>query len=136
MTARERQEKVIEDFSFIEDPLERFQVIVETARAENFPEHFRKDEFLVPGCTSRVWLAVWSEDDSLRVGVDSEAPALKGIATLFERIYSDSSKEEISSLEPEFIHRLGIDRQLTPTRRRGVANIRLRLLELIENFDQ
>ena len=135
MTASERQEEVIEDFGLIEDPLERFQVIVETAGQGKFPEHFRVDDFLVPGCTSRVWLAAWCEDQLVRVALDSDAPALKGVGALFERIYSESSKDEICALEPDFIQRLGIDRQLTPTRQRGIANIRRRLVEIVEGLD-
>ncbi len=136
MTARERQEQVIEDFSLIEDPLERFQVIVETATRNDYPNQFRTDDYLVPGCTSRVWLAAWSEGELVRIALDSDAPALKGVGALFERIYSESTRSEICELEPDFFHRLGIDRQLTPTRRRGFAHIRRRLVELVEGLDR
>lgn len=136
MTANERQKEVIGDYSVIDDPLERFQIIVETARTGEFPERFRTDEYLVPGCTSRVWLGVWRENEVIRVAVDSDSPALKGIGALFERVYSESTKDEVRDLDPEFIERLGIDRQLTPTRRRGLANLRRRLVELVEEPDR
>lgn len=135
MTASERQEEVISDYSVIDDPLERFQIIVETARSIELPEHFRDEQYLVPGCVSNVWLGVWSENGVVRVAIDSDAPALRGVGALISRIYSGATKQEIREMEPEFIEALGIDRQLTPTRRRGLANIRKRLVETVDNFD-
>jgi len=136
MNAKERQQEVVDDYGVIDDPLERFQIIVETAASGEFPERFRKDENLVPGCTSRVWLGAWMEDgEEVNVAIDSEAPALKGIGGLIVRIYSGSSPDEIRELKPSFISQLGIDRQLTPTRQRGLANIRRRLVEIVDELD-
>lgn len=136
MTAKERQQEVVDDYGVIDDPFERFQVIVETANSGEFPERFRKEENLIPGCTSQVWLGAWIEDgEEVRVAIDSDAPALKGIGSLFVRIYSGSSRNEIRELEPSFISQLGIDRQLTPTRQRGLKNIRHRLLEAVDALD-
>lgn len=135
MTARERQEEVVSDYGVIEDPLERFQVIVETARGVELPEGFRRDEYLVPGCTSQVWLGVWGETGTVQVAIDSDAPALRGVGALFSKIYSGATSAEIREVEPDFIQALAIDRQLTPTRRRGLANIRNRLVEIVEQLD-
>lgn len=130
MTASERQERIVSEYAFIEDPRERFQVVVETTPREPFPEAARIDANLVPGCVSRVWIAVWRDPQGgVEVRVDSESPALRGIGTLFAQVYSGSTPEEIASTEPTFLDRLAIDRHLTPTRRRGLANLRRCLVE-------
>lgn len=132
MTARERQDLLVEDYGMIENSFERFQLIVDTAHSSlaPFPEDLRTDDRLVPGCVSRVWLAVAGTGDGhFEVMIDSEAPALKSIGALFCRIYSGASRSEILETPPDFIDRLAIDRHLTPTRLRGLSQIRKTLVE-------
>lgn len=134
MTVSERQDLLVEDYRLIENPFERFQLIVDTAHSivAPFPEVLRTDDRLVPGCVSRVWLAVAkSNDGSFEVMIDSEAPALKSIGALFCRVYSGGTKEEIMETSPDFIERLALDRHLTPTRLRGVSQIRKKLMEQV-----
>lgn len=134
MTASERQDLLVDDFLLLEDPFERFQLIVETAwsQSQSLPESLRTDDQLVPGCVSRVWLAVWRGSGSVfEVRADSESPALRSIAALFCRIYSGSTGEDILKTEPDFVQKLGIDRHLTPTRLRGLRRLREKLVEVV-----
>lgn len=124
----------MEDYLLIENSFERFQVIVDTAHSTvaPFPEALRTDEHLVSGCVSRVWLAVVkSHDGRFEVMIDSEAPALKSIGALFCRMYSGGTAEEIAESSPDFIEQLALDRHLTPTRVRGVNQIRKMLMERV-----
>jgi cysteine desulfuration protein SufE len=134
MTARERQDLLVDDYGIIGNSFERFQLIVDTAHSSlaPFPEDLRTDDRLVPGCVSRVWLAIAGRGDgTFEVMIDSEAPALKSIGALFCRIYSGASRPEILETPPDFIDRLAIDRHLTPTRLRGLSQIRKTLVELV-----
>jgi len=134
MTVRERQNLLVEDYGVIEDSFERFQLIVDTAHNSlaPFPEELRTDDRLVPGCVSRVWLAVRETGAGhFEVMIDSEAPALKSIGALFCRVYSDAPGADIAGTPPDFIERLAIDRHLTPTRLRGLSQIRRTLVELV-----
>ena len=132
MSVNARQEQLIEDYGIIPDLLERFQLIVESGggSAEPFPDESRVDENLVPGCVSKVWVIGTVKDDFLDLRIDSEAPALAAIGTLLCRLYSGAKVSEVISVEPDFIAELGIDRNLTPTRLRGLGNIRKRIIEL------
>lgn len=131
MTANQRQEQLIEEYSLIPDARERFQLIVETAGGQgNVPDSERCDANLVPGCVSRVWLSVLPRaGGTVEVAIESESPALSGIAGLFRRIYSGATPGEILSTEPVFIEALAIDRFLTPTRLRGLRRLREKLVE-------
>jgi cysteine desulfuration protein SufE len=66
--------------------------------------------------------------------IESESPALAGIAALFSRVYSGSPPAEILATEPDFIERLGIDRHLTPTRARGLRRLREMLVERVKGL--
>lgn len=132
ITVEERQRAIIDDYLLIEDPRERFQVIVETGASllESFPEKFRNDDHLVPGCVSKVWIALWQGDDGvIELRIDSESPALRGIGALYCRLYSGASGQEIIDTDPVFIATLKIDLNLTPTRMRGLHRIRELIVE-------
>ena len=130
----QRQKLLIDDYAFIDDHRERFQIIVETAglQAPAFPDGFRTDANLVEGCLSKVWMTVLiGGGGEVEVCIDSESPALRSIGALFCRIYSGASPEDVVATEPEFLHSLKIDLNLTPTRPRGVSRIRQKLVESI-----
>jgi len=131
MTVAQRQAELIGEYLIIEHALERFQVILDTfpGRAAEYPKHWRDADHFVPGCTSAVWLAVWATSPGiLAVRVAAEAPSLAAIGALFSLIYDGGSAGEIMAVEPEFLKALGIDRQLTPTRRRGLGFLRDRIV--------
>lgn len=135
MTASERQSLLVENYGLIDDPRERFQLIVETGAggAPSITDAERIETNLVPGCVSKVWLALRPRSDgTVDVLVESESPALAGIAALFCRVYSGSPPAEILATEPDFIERLGIDRHLTPTRARGLRRLREMLVERVK----
>lgn len=137
MSASARQDLLVEEYGLIDDPRERFQIIVETAGGGATPllESERTEQNLVPGCVSKVWLALRPQGDgTVEVLIESESPALAGIAALFCRIYSEASPAEILATAPDFIERLGIDRFLTPTRARGLRRLREMLVERVSEL--
>lgn len=137
MSASARQDLLVEEYGLIDDPRERFQIIVETAGGGSTPllESERTKQNLVPGCVSKVWLALRPQGGgTVEVLIESESPALAGIAALFCRVYSGSNPTEILATEPNFIERLGIDRFLTPTRARGLRRLREMLVERVSEL--
>lgn len=135
MSLIEKQQTLIDDFSLIEDPLERFSAIVERGRrAPALPDEARTDAHLVPGCSSRVWLTGWQDVDTgaCQFRVEADAPAVQGVAALLCDLYSGTSPAEVIAVEPDCLKALAIDRQLTPTRQRGLGQVRLRIRQIAE----
>ncbi|MDA7921742.1 SufE family protein [Verrucomicrobiales bacterium] len=132
MSVIARQKELIEDYGIIPDSLERFQLIVESGggSAEPFPDEARVEENLIPGCVSKVWVTGSVAEGVLDLKIDSEAPALAAIGALLCRLYSGAEVSEVLAAEPDFIEELEIDRNLTPTRLRGLVNVRARIIEL------
>lgn len=140
MTLEEKQRSLIEDYSLIEDPTERFSAIVDLGRkSPPYPEQERTEAHLVPGCTSRVWLTGWLEEGTAenvcQFRVDSETPSVHGVATMLCTLYSGASPAAVATVEPDFLTALGIDRHLTPTRLRGLGNVRRRIREIAESLE-
>jgi cysteine desulfuration protein SufE len=139
MSLIEKQRELIDDYSIIEDPVERFSAIVDRGRsAPPLPDEARSDEYLVPGCTSQVWLTGWLNSENgeptCEFRVEADAPSVHGVAALLCDLYSGATPEEISAVEPECLTALGIDRQLTPTRMRGLGQVRKRIRDIAESL--
>ena len=135
MDLAEKQRTLIDDYSIIEDPLERFAAIVGLGKnASPLSDEDRIDANLVPGCTSQVWLVGKFEEGLCQYQVDADAPTVKGVAVLLCKIYSGSTPAEVVAVEPECIEGLGIDRQMTPTRLNGLRQIRKRIRQIADSF--
>jgi len=136
MGLREKQRELIEDYSIIEDTTERFSAIVDRGRrSAPLPETARGDGNLVPGCTSRVWLTGWlDETGACQFRAEADAPSIHGVSALLCDLYSGAPPVEVVATEPECLAALQIDKMLSPTRLRGIAQIRRRIREIAESL--
>lgn len=128
MTPDERQRELIAEFSFIEDPHERLAAVVDRARLlPRLPEHERVDANLVPGCTSRVWLLGGCEGGRCHFRYDCDSPLVKGLVSVLIDTYEGAAPAEVVATEPTALAELGLLRDLSPTRRNGLAAVRRQL---------
>ena len=133
MTLQEKQAQLIEDYSLIENQLERFSAIVEHYRKlPALPTADQSDDCLVRGCVSRVWVAGAHADGLCHFQSEADSPILQGAVRLLTDFYSGASPAEIVAVEPDFLDALRIGDQLTPTRRNGLRHVRARIVELAQ----
>lgn len=132
MTAAARQEFLIGQFALIDDPHERFQALVSGEGPPGWMKEECREENLVPGCVSRVWLGTRDRaDGTVEFAVASESPALQGLGGHLARIHSGATVAEVEAIDGDLLERLGVARFLTPTRQRGLRHIRQQMLETI-----
>jgi cysteine desulfuration protein SufE len=122
-----RQQELIDRYAIIEDAQERFAAV--TNRGRKLPplsDAERVDTNLVPGCSSRVWLAKDFADGHCRFRVDADSPIVKGLAALLCELYDNAPPSDIVAWESEqdILEGLRIERMLSPTRLNGLASIR------------
>ena len=125
----ERQRRLIEDYSIIEDGTERFAAIVGLGSSlPPVPDGERIDANLVEGCTSQVWLTgSLNEAGRCEFHIEADSSIVQGMAALLATLYSDARIEEILSVEPDVIPVLRIDHHLSPTRLNGTRQILKRM---------
>lgn len=122
----ERSRCFHDDLALIPDPQERFSWLVdEWSRRPGLPADERTDERLVRGCVSRVWLKAWIDPTTGhgRFASDGDSPLVKALAAVVCAFYDNAPTVEIRQTGPTFLDDLGISRQLTPTRRRGLQSL-------------
>lgn len=121
---RERQEILQATLGAIHDPQERLTVAIGWKTGiEPLAERERIDWNLVRGCATRVWLAADFEECRCRFRIDAESPMVRGLVRLLTGIYDGATPADILNSPPAVLEDIGILRNLSPTRRNGLAAV-------------
>ncbi len=125
MTLPEKQQQLVSRLLIIEDSHERLAAI--TARGRKWPApgaDERTEATRVVGCVSPVWLAPSLDQGRCRFRVAAESSLVLGLAALLCELYDDAPPAEVAAFEPTLCADLGLERNLSPTRLNGLANVR------------
>ena len=121
MTINETQDEIIEEFSVLDDWMDKYQLLIDLgSEQEPLEEKYKTDQNLIDGCQSRVWLQADYEDGKIRFTAESDALIVKGIVTLLIRVLSDHTPQEILDADLYFIEQIGLKEHLSPTRSNGL----------------
>lgn len=124
MTIQDIQEEIIDEFEFLEDWMERYEHII--ALGKSLPiidKKFKTEENLIKGCQSKVWLHAEKKEDKIIFTADSDAILTKGVVALLLRVYSNQTSEIILNTELDFIEKIGLKENLSPTRANGLLSM-------------
>lgn len=115
------QQTIAEEFAFFGDWSERYQYLIDLGRKlPPFAEADKRDEFLLAGCQSRVWVVCRATPERLDFAAISDSAIVSGLIALVLRVYSGRSATEILSTEPRFIEEIGLKKHLSVTRSNGL----------------
>ena len=121
MTINEQQEAVIEEFSEIDDWMDKYQMLIDLGNdLDVLKEQYKTQENLIEGCQSRVWIQCDHQDGKLLFTADSDALIVKGIIALLLQVLSGHTPKEILQCDLYFIDRIGLREHLSPTRSNGL----------------
>ena len=124
-------EELIENFSFFESWEEKYQYVIDLGRQlEPFPDEYHTDTWKVKGCQSQVWLVPQFQEHAIHFIGDSDAILVKGIIAIVLLIFNDKSAEEIKKIDvAEIFAKLGLEENLTPSRRNGMMSMVAKIKE-------
>lgn len=121
---KEAKEEVVDTFSMYDEWLDKYEYLISLGKElEPFEDGLKTDDKLIKGCQSRVWLYCNELDGRLFFKADSDAIITKGIISLLIGIYSGREKAEIAGDDFDFIERIGLRENLSPTRSNGLASM-------------
>ena len=83
----------------------------------------RKDEQLIDGCQSRVWLKSNIDNTRMVFAADSDAIITKGIIALLINVYNGEKPETIVKEDLYFIDQIGLQEHLSPSRANGLLEM-------------
>ncbi|AVJ54880.1 Fe-S cluster assembly protein SufE [Idiomarina sp. OT37-5b] len=118
-------DEILDDLAFLDDWEQRYQYIIDLGKAlPGLPEEQHKDEYLVRGCQSNVWLISEEKDGKLQFHVDSDAVIVQGLLTLVLAAYHDKTAEQILAFDiDQYFNQLDLENHITPTRGNGLRAI-------------
>ena len=122
MTINEIQDEVIEEFSSLDDWMDKYQLLIDLgSEQEPLAEEYKTEQNLIDGCQSRVWIVCEEQaDGTLTFRAESDALIVKGIVSLVIRVMSGHTPQEILDAALYFIPRIGLTEHLSPTRSNGL----------------
>lgn len=124
MTIADKQKEIVDEFSFFEDWMQKYDYLIELGKElPIIDEQYKTDDHIIKGCQSRVWLNAELKDGKVLYSADSDAIITKGIISLLIRAYSDESPEAIVEADTAFIDEIGLKEHLSPTRANGLLSM-------------
>ncbi|RME14652.1 MAG: SufE family protein [Bdellovibrio sp.] len=120
-----RNEEIVKLFEKASSWEEKYKILIqEGKKLPALKEEWRVDDNLVRGCQSRVWIhAEKKPDGKIYFYADSDALITKGLVALLVQLYSGLKPDEILKIDPIFIQKLDIQKNLTPSRANGFYNM-------------
>ena len=120
-TIIELQDEVIEEFSELDDWMDRYQLLIDLGNEQApLDEQYKTEQNLIEGCQSRVWLQADYSDGLVHFQAESDALIVKGIICLLIQVVSGHTPDEILESDLYFIERIGLKEHLSPTRSNGL----------------
>ena len=118
------QKEIIEEFSFFEDWMQRYEHMIELGKSLPLIDTQHKtDDNIIKGCQSKVWVHAELEKGKLVFTADSDAIITKGIIALLIRVFSNQPPAAILAAETDFIDQIGLKEHLSPTRANGLLSM-------------
>lgn len=121
MTIKDIQEEIVEEFSIFDDWLDRYQYLIDLSKdLPIIDDQYKKEQYLIKGCQSQVWLNAENVDGKVVYTADSDALITKGIIALLVRVMSNQPAADIKDADLFFIEQIGLKENLSPTRSNGL----------------
>ncbi len=125
MSIVEKENELIEEFSLLGDDWEaRYEYLIEMGKElPPLSEEKKKDELLIKGCQSRVWLLSELVDGKVNFHADSDAAIPKGIVAMMVKVLSGETPDAIVNAPLNFVNTIGLKEHLSPTRANGLVSM-------------
>jgi cysteine desulfuration protein SufE len=124
MTLNEVQDKIIDEFSFFDDWMDKYNLLIDLGKElPVIDPKFKVKDFLIEGCQSKVWLHPEFDGSIISFTADSDAIITRGIVALLIKVLSGRTPEEIIAADLYFIDKIGLRQNLSPTRSNGLLSM-------------
>ena len=124
MTINETQDEIIEEFTALDDWMDRYQMLIDLGEEQApLADADKTEQNLIDGCQSRVWIVCEEKDGKLHFRADSDALIVKGLVALVLQVVNDHRPDEIYAADLYFIERIGLRDHLSPNHHNGMLEM-------------
>jgi cysteine desulfuration protein SufE len=116
------QNEIVEEFMVFDDWMDKYNYLIELANdLPIIDPKLKTNDYVIRGCQSKVWLNAEYLSGKIVFTADSNAIITKGIISLLIRVLSNRSPHEIMNANLDFIEKIGLRENLSPTRANGLV---------------
>ena len=128
-------DELIENFSYLTDWEDKYRYLIELGeKMPSFPESEKTDANKVMGCQSQVWIIYSKDKDKYEFKATSDAIIVRGLQAVLLTFVNGKTAKEIQNLDLESTFRkLGLEDNLSPTRRNGFISMINRIRDVTKN---
>lgn len=122
-TIKEVQDEIVSEFEILGDDKEStiFYIMELGGNLKPFPESERKEENIIKGCQSKVWLIADEKEGKVQFQADSNTDITKGLISLLIRVLDNRRPDEIIHADLDFIQKIGMGSIIGSQRSNGLA---------------
>ena len=119
-------DEILQEYEELSDWEEQCDFLIDLGfELPEFPAELKREEYIVHGCQSLVWLVTRRviEDGVavVRLQADSDAIIVKGLIAVLLTAYSGKTPQQILEIDIEALfERMGLNQHLSSTRRNGL----------------
>ncbi|GMQ26722.1 SufE family protein [Algoriphagus sp. oki45] len=123
MSIQEIQDEIVSEFEVLGDDREStiFYIMELGGSLDSFPESEKKEDNIIKGCQSKVWLIADEVDGKVHYQADSNTDITKGLISLLIRVLDKQKPEAIIAANLDFIDRIGMGNIIGSQRSNGLA---------------
>lgn len=134
MNIQEEQNRIIHEFSHLNDWLDKYQHLIELGKNHSsLNDAFKTDRYALAGCQSKVWIIGELMENRLRIRADSDSMITRGILALLIRVLNNRPPQEIAAAKLFFVEDIGLSTNLSPSRANGLALIIKTIRDIAQN---
>jgi len=120
-TIEDIQDEIVSEFLIFDDWMDKYNYLIELAKdLPIIDPKLKMEDYVIRGCQSKVWLNAEYVNGKIIYSADSNAIITKGIISLLIRVLSNRSPKEIMDADLDFIEKIGLRENLSPTRANGL----------------
>lgn len=128
---QEREAEIIEAFSWFDNWEEKYEYIIELGKKlPPLDDKHKKEENIIKGCQSTVWLVADYKDGKVFYQADSDAIIVKGLVSMLIAVLSGHKPDDILAAKLDFINQIGMMSHLAQTRSNGLVS----MVKQIKNY--
>jgi len=137
MSINEIENEIIEEFEMFDNWIDKYEYLIDLGKSlPKISESEKTKENIITGCQSQVWLNAKEKDRHIIFYADSDAIMTKGIIAILIRVLSFQKPKDIINAKLEFIEKIGLKEQLSPTRANGLVSMIKKMKIYALGFEQ
>jgi len=122
ISIEQKQNEIVETFRLLEDWMDQYTYLVETAQSVAVSEAVRCDANRIRECQSEAWIDIRCNDGKINLAVDSDSLLVKGMLLLLVRILDGEPLATVCSAELDFIETTELYQNVPPARITGLRS--------------